>query len=261
MKKIKAKVIAIVVCGVIVGATIISILSNFDAEKEINNIKKEDKETVEIVDNTENKDNKKETLEFNGEEGKSNESEVENNISNENDDDYQKEGDSSNYNSALSGIVEENMNIGNSSNTNTNISAGNSSIGNTGNINGGNQSNVQNPSNDANKEPEIEDNPSVETPTPEPESSLTYYDGSYTGSATGRETGLEVRVDIYLDQIARVTVISHNETIGICDKAIELIPYRITASQSTDVDIVSGATFTSNGIINAANDSLSKARR
>ena len=126
---------------------------------------------------------------------------------------------------------------------------------------GDNQSNVEKPSDGGVIEPDKEDEPAVEIPPVIPEPSLTYYDGSYTGTATGREAGLEVKVDIYLDQIARVTVVSHNETIGICDKALELIPYRITASQSTNVDVVSGATLTSNGIINAVNEALSKARR
>lgn len=41
--------------------------------------------------------------------------------------------------------------------------------------------------------------------------------------------------------------------------AIEEIPSKIIAIQSTSVDVVSGATYTSKGIINAVSDALSKA--
>ncbi len=42
-------------------------------------------------------------------------------------------------------------------------------------------------------------------------------------------------------------------------EAIEEIPGKIISSQSTSVDVVSGASYTSKGIINAVNDALSKA--
>ena len=42
-------------------------------------------------------------------------------------------------------------------------------------------------------------------------------------------------------------------------KEIEEIPGKIISSQSTSVDVVSGASYTSKGIINAVNDALSKA--
>ena len=40
---------------------------------------------------------------------------------------------------------------------------------------------------------------------------------------------------------------------------MDVIPSEIINEQSLDVDIVSGATYTSNGIINAVKDALSKA--
>ena len=91
------------------------------------------------------------------------------------------------------------------------------------------------------------------------ESTSKYKDGTYSGSATGFAVTLQVSVQISNDVITGITVISHNDTQGICDRAIEEIPGKIISSQSTSVDVVSGASYTSKGIINAVNDALSKA--
>lgn len=52
-------------------------------------------------------------------------------------------------------------------------------------------------------------------------------------------------------------MVSHNETPGISDAAIETIPAAIVEAQSTDVDAVATATFTSNGIKEAVDNALS----
>lgn len=91
------------------------------------------------------------------------------------------------------------------------------------------------------------------------ESTSKYKDGTYSGSASGFSGTLQVSVQISNDVITSVTVTSHNETQGFADRAIEEIPRKILSSQSTSVDVVSGATYTSNGIINAVNNALSKA--
>ena len=52
----------------------------------------------------------------------------------------------------------------------------------------------------------------------------------------------------------------HHETTGICDPAIQQIPIRIVANNTSEVDIVSGATKTSNGIKNAVISCLNQAK-
>lgn len=84
-----------------------------------------------------------------------------------------------------------------------------------------------------------------------------YPDGTYQGTASGYASGLKVQVTISNGQISNIEVVSHNETPGFCERAIETIPSRIISSQSTNVDTVSGATYTSVGIINAVNSALS----
>lgn len=62
------------------------------------------------------------------------------------------------------------------------------------------------------------------------------------------------------DRIANVEVIQNYETPGIADGALEEIGQRIVDTQSTDVDLVAGATRTTKGIMEAVNDALSQVK-
>lgn len=84
-------------------------------------------------------------------------------------------------------------------------------------------------------------------------------DGVYTASANGRNGNVEVQVTITDGRIADVEVLSHEETEGIADPALERIPRLIVDSQSTQIDTVSGATLTSNAIIQATEDAILQA--
>ncbi len=101
-------------------------------------------------------------------------------------------------------------------------------------------------------------------PTPEPTHQIQskYIDGVYQATADGFQPGLTVEIEIKDDVIIRVDVIDHNEVKerywGV---PVEEIPKRIVESQSTNVDTISGATYTSRGIINAVNLALEKALR
>lgn len=87
-----------------------------------------------------------------------------------------------------------------------------------------------------------------------------YMDGTYSGTADGYGPGLTVEVVIENGYIASVEVVAHNEkNERFYGEPVQVIPQEIVAAQSTDVDIVSGATFTSNGIKNAVNNALAGA--
>ena len=60
------------------------------------------------------------------------------------------------------------------------------------------------------------------------------------------------------DKIAKIDVLSHSDTPGICDAAYSTIPQAIIDAQSTQVDVAAGATFSSKGIMAAVEDALSK---
>lgn len=102
-------------------------------------------------------------------------------------------------------------------------------------------------------EASLEDTKSVDV------SAGSYADGTYEGCADGFGKDLKVAVTINSGNISDIKVTSNNETPGFCEKAFEAVPAGIIAKQSTDVDTVSGATYSSVGIINAVNDALSKA--
>lgn len=88
-----------------------------------------------------------------------------------------------------------------------------------------------------------------------------YKDGTYTGSGEGKYGPIKVEVSVEKGKISTIKVLEHSETPGLSDPALENIPQDIIKAQSTEVSAVSGATVTSNGIIQAVNDSLKDAQK
>lgn len=86
-----------------------------------------------------------------------------------------------------------------------------------------------------------------------------YTDGTYTGVAKGMNGDVTVEVKVASDKIESVVVTDHKETPGISDPAIENVPSAIVEKNSTEVDIVAGATITSEAIINAVAQAMEKA--
>ncbi len=87
-----------------------------------------------------------------------------------------------------------------------------------------------------------------------------YNDGTYEGTAEGRNADIVVSVEVKDGKIASVEVTSHEETDGIADPALTDTPAAIVSKNSTDVEAVSSATITSEAIIKAVEDALSKAK-
>lgn len=83
--------------------------------------------------------------------------------------------------------------------------------------------------------------------------------GTYTASGNGRNGAVQVTVELESDRIVSVKIGEHGETEGIADPALEKIPEKIVAQQSLAVDTVSGATMTSNAIIEAVTDCITQA--
>lgn len=84
-----------------------------------------------------------------------------------------------------------------------------------------------------------------------------FTDGEYTGSANGNNGPIEVKVVVENGYITLIDVLDHSETAGISDPAFEQIPQAIIDAQSFDVDTVSSATKSSNGIIEAVRNAIS----
>lgn len=103
--------------------------------------------------------------------------------------------------------------------------------------------------------------PSAEqTPSATAGNASPYKDGVYQGTAAGYRPGIVVEVTIEGGKIASVTVVTHHEKgKNHWGTPVAQIPQAIVDAQSTNVDSISGATRTSEGIKNAVNDALLKA--
>ncbi len=88
-----------------------------------------------------------------------------------------------------------------------------------------------------------------------------FKDGEYIGEAQGYRKHLKVQVTLVGGYITHVEVVEHYEKGAEHYEApILKIPKEIIKKQSTDVDIISGATLTSNGIIDAVKAALEQAQ-
>ena len=86
-----------------------------------------------------------------------------------------------------------------------------------------------------------------------------YKDGTYTGEAQGFGGTIQVQVTLASDEITDIQVTSAPGEDSAYLSQGEGVISSILSAQSTDVDTISGATFSSTGIINAVVDALGKA--
>ncbi len=93
---------------------------------------------------------------------------------------------------------------------------------------------------------------------PEEDLESTLGPNEYIGEAEGYGGPVKVKVTMDGNKISKIDVLSHNETPGIGTKAFESIPSAIIESQSTEIDVASGATVSSKAIMAAVQDALSK---
>ncbi len=91
------------------------------------------------------------------------------------------------------------------------------------------------------------------------EENATYADGTYTGTGLGFGGDITVEVTIADGQMTEITIVSaDSEDAAYFDMAVDIIDDMLEA-QTSDVDTISGATFSSTGIKDAVEDALSQA--
>ena len=104
-------------------------------------------------------------------------------------------------------------------------------------------------------------------PQPEPAAPLvveeftapsTYLDGIYTAEGMGFEGKITVQVTVAEDKITDITILSAEDEEEYLSRAKRVIP-AILEGQNPNVDAVSGATYSSTGILNAVKLALAKA--
>ncbi len=99
----------------------------------------------------------------------------------------------------------------------------------------------------------------AETTKEETAAQGTYKAGTYTASAQGNNGPVELSVTFDEEKITEITIGKHGETTGISDAAFEKIPAAIIENQSLGVDTISGATYTSQAILDAVADCVTQA--
>ena len=111
----------------------------------------------------------------------------------------------------------------------------------------------------ADKEAEDQADADSKEDSSEESEELAYKNGTYTGDGQGFGGNIQVQVTLENDTITDIQVVSApGEDSAYLSQGQGVIS-TILAAQSTDVDTISGATFSSTGIINAVNDALGKA--
>lgn len=84
-------------------------------------------------------------------------------------------------------------------------------------------------------------------------------DGTYTGTGTGRNGDITLSVTIADGKITQIENVSNKETPKYWAEAVKLFDSILAANGTDGVDAVSGATLSSDGILEAVDDALAKA--
>lgn len=147
----------------------------------------------------------------------------------------------------------------NSKNTKNSTDKNNSRVNNT-EANSVNTKNNQDNDNGKNNKTSTSISSNEENNTSKNQNSNTggFKDGEYIGEAQGFKGIVKVKVSVSNGKISDVEVIETTDDYDYFQKAEEITSHMVEKN-STDVAVVSGATFSSNGIINAAKNALSKA--
>lgn len=87
--------------------------------------------------------------------------------------------------------------------------------------------------------------------------SIEYADGVYQGEGQGFGGPIKVEVAVEDGKIASIELLEHAETPGMGDVGAEAVISDIIASQNTQVEVSSGATFSSEGVMEAVSNALS----
>lgn len=87
-----------------------------------------------------------------------------------------------------------------------------------------------------------------------------YVKGSYIGTSEGyySEIIVEVNVDEY--NIISIEILENEEPPTLADIVFEKLPPKIIKKNNTSIDVISGATYTSNALLNAVENALEDAR-
>ncbi len=89
---------------------------------------------------------------------------------------------------------------------------------------------------------------------------IVYHKGSYEGVGEGYHGPIKVEVVTDEYKIIEIKIIEQQETPVLADIVFEKIPERVIKKNRANVDVVAGATYTSEALLEAIKDALSKAK-
>ena len=101
--------------------------------------------------------------------------------------------------------------------------------------------------------------PSTTTPS-ESQTAGIYTPGTYEATAKGYGGDVTVTMTFDANSITNVEIVGDSETAGVGSNAVEQMPQQILDAQSSEVDGVSGATFTSTAVRTAAANCIAQAK-
>ena len=83
--------------------------------------------------------------------------------------------------------------------------------------------------------------------------------GTFEGSAMGLRGPIIVRLELSSGEIVDIVIIENRESVHPGLAAIEELLEMVLETGSVDIDVISGATFSSRGFLEAVEDALGKA--
>ncbi|MDF1616278.1 FMN-binding protein [Petrocella sp. FN5] len=84
--------------------------------------------------------------------------------------------------------------------------------------------------------------------------------GTYINETEGYYSNLRVSVTVDHSHITNIEILDHEEPELLANVVFEKLPKAIIKKNNTDVDIVSGATYTSEALIDAVKKALEQAK-
>lgn len=88
---------------------------------------------------------------------------------------------------------------------------------------------------------------------------VSFKPGTYLVSAQGHNGELPMEVSFSKDEVLNIKIDHRGESEGIANPAFERLPQEIIDGQTLNVDVISGATVTSEGVIGGVADAVEKA--
>jgi uncharacterized protein with FMN-binding domain len=88
-----------------------------------------------------------------------------------------------------------------------------------------------------------------------------YAKGTYIGDSEGYYSSLIVEVEVDDYNILSIKILEDEEPPILADIVFEKLPPIIIKNNGTDVDVISGATYTSKALLDAVNKAIDESRR